>query len=153
MHVIHGNNLGDSVMLHRLARDSGGLLQYHGADARIELGGRRIFLVHYPDYGYAMACTGEWDLVCCGHSHCAGIEQVANVKGGQDLAGQPRHRGGAGSARDVDPRRPRVDAIRHPQAPGAPDARPNSSNLWRHSFFLPAGAGALCRIIDRKKPE
>jgi predicted phosphodiesterase len=27
-----------------------------------------------------MACTGEWDLVCCGHSHCARIEQVANVK-------------------------------------------------------------------------
>ena len=83
LHVIHGNNLGDSVMLHRLARDSGGLLQYHGVDARIELGGRRIFVVHYPDYGHAMACTGDWDLVCCGHSHCAGIEQVANVKGGR----------------------------------------------------------------------
>lgn len=82
VHVIHGNNLGDSVMLHRLARESGGLIEYHGADARIELGGWRIFLVHFPDYGYAMACTGEWDLVCCGHSHCAGIEQVANVKAG-----------------------------------------------------------------------
>ena len=82
VHVIHGNNLGDSVMLHRLARESGGLIEYHGADARIELGGWRVFLVHFPDYGYAMACTGEWDLVCCGHSHCAGIEQVANVKAG-----------------------------------------------------------------------
>jgi putative phosphoesterase len=80
VHVIHGNNLGDWVMLHRLARDSGGLLQYHGVDARLELGGRRVFVVHYPDYGYAMACTGDWDLVCCGHSHCAGIEQVASVK-------------------------------------------------------------------------
>ena len=82
VHVIHGNNLGDSVMLHRLARDSGGLLQYHGADARLELAGRKVFLVHYPDYGYAMACTGDWDLVCCGHSHCAGIEEVTNVKAG-----------------------------------------------------------------------
>ena len=82
VHVIHGNNLGDSVMLHRLARDSGGLLQYHGTDARLELGGRKVFLVHYPDYGYAMACTGDWDLVCCGHSHCAGIEEVTNVKAG-----------------------------------------------------------------------
>lgn len=83
VHVIHGNNLGDSVMLHRLARESGGLLEYHGTDARLELAGRKIFLVHYPDYGYAMACTGEWDLVCCGHSHCAGIEHVATVKGGK----------------------------------------------------------------------
>ncbi|MEO7366983.1 MAG: metallophosphoesterase family protein [Gemmatimonadaceae bacterium] len=81
MHLIHGNNLGDSVALHRHARESDGLLQYHGADARLELAGRRIFVVHYPEYGHAMACTGDWDLVCCGHSHVAGIEQVANVKG------------------------------------------------------------------------
>lgn len=82
VHVIHGNNLGDPVSLSRWARESAGQLHYHGADARLELGGRRVFMVHYPEYGYAMACTGEWDLVCCGHSHEAGLQQVANVKGG-----------------------------------------------------------------------
>jgi len=25
---------------------------------------------------------GNWDLVCCGHSHQAGVERVATVKGG-----------------------------------------------------------------------
>lgn len=83
IHAIHGNNLGDPVMLHRVAQDSRGALIYHGADARLELGGRRIFVVHYPEYGHAMACTGDWDLVCCGHSHEAGVAQVANVKGGR----------------------------------------------------------------------
>ncbi len=83
LHLIHGNNIGDSVALHRLMRESGGLIQYYGPDARIELGGRRIFIVHYPEYAYALACTGDWDLVCCGHSHEAGVEQVANVKGGK----------------------------------------------------------------------
>lgn len=83
MHLIHGNNLGDPVSLSRLARESDGTVQYHGPDARLELGGRRIFVVHYPEYGHAMACTGDWDLVCCGHSHVAGVEQVANVKGGR----------------------------------------------------------------------
>lgn len=82
MHVIHGNNLGDPVSLGRWAHESEGLLRYYGADARIELCGRRIFVVHYPEYGYAMACTGDWDLVCCGHSHVAGIQQVRNVKNG-----------------------------------------------------------------------
>ena len=82
MHVIHGNNLGDPVSLSRWARDSAGQLQYHGADARLDLGGRRIFVVHYPEYGHAMACTGDWDLVCCGHSHQAGVERVRNVKNG-----------------------------------------------------------------------
>jgi putative phosphoesterase len=81
VHVIHGNNLGDPVSLARWARDSKGQLQYHGADARLELDGRRIFVVHYPEYGYAMACTGDWDLVCCGHSHQAETREVANVKG------------------------------------------------------------------------
>ena len=82
LHVIHGNNLGDPVSLARWSRESAGQLHYHGADARLDLGGRRVFVVHYPEYGYAMACTGEWDLVCCGHSHVAGIERVANVKNG-----------------------------------------------------------------------
>ena len=81
MHVIHGNNLGDPVSLSRWARESNGRLTYHGPDARLELAGRRIFVVHYPEYGHAMACTGDWDLVCCGHSHESGISQVKNVKG------------------------------------------------------------------------
>jgi predicted phosphodiesterase len=82
VHLIHGNNVGDPATLHKLARASGGLLEYHGPDARIDLAGRRVFLVHYDDYGYAMACTGDWELVCCGHSHQAGVRKVANVKGG-----------------------------------------------------------------------
>jgi uncharacterized protein len=89
MHVIHGNNLGDPVSLSRWARDSKGQLSYYGPDARLELGGRRIFVVHYPEYGYAMACTGDWDLVCCGHSHEAGVQQVANVKGGRTWVVNP----------------------------------------------------------------
>jgi putative phosphoesterase len=81
VHLIHGNNLGDPAALHRLAAASEGRLSYHGADARIELAGRRVFVVHYDDYGYAMACTGDWDLVCCGHSHRAELRQVAGVNG------------------------------------------------------------------------
>jgi uncharacterized protein len=82
VHLIHGNNVGDVQALHKLARASGDMLSYHGADARIELAGRRIFLVHYDDYGHAFACTGDWDLVCCGHSHRAEARQVETVKGG-----------------------------------------------------------------------
>jgi uncharacterized protein len=81
VHLIHGNNLGDAQALHKLAAASNGLLRYHGADARIELGGRHVFVVHYDDYGYAMACTGDWELVCCGHSHRAEVRNVASVKG------------------------------------------------------------------------
>jgi len=80
VHLIHGNNVGDTQALHLQSRRSNGLLQYHGADARLELGGRRVFVVHYDDYGYAMACTGQWDLVCCGHSHKAEARSVRTVQ-------------------------------------------------------------------------
>jgi putative phosphoesterase len=89
VHLIHGNNLGDAQALHRLSRTSGGQLQYHGADARLELGGRRVFVVHYDDYGYAMACTGEWELVCCGHSHRAEVRRVDSVHGGSSWLVNP----------------------------------------------------------------
>ena len=55
MHVIHGNNLGDPVSLSRWARESSGQLYYHGPDARLELDGRHVFVVHYPEYGYAIS--------------------------------------------------------------------------------------------------
>jgi predicted phosphodiesterase len=70
-------------------RERGGQLQHHGPYARLELGGRKIFLVHDPECGYAMACTGEWDLVCCGHSHQAEMRRVANVKGGESWLVNP----------------------------------------------------------------
>jgi len=82
VHAIHGNNLGDARAMEFQSRQSGGQLRYHGPDALLELGGRRIFVVHYDNYGLAFACTGEYDLVCCGHSHKAEARQVANVKGG-----------------------------------------------------------------------
>lgn len=82
VHLIHGNNLGDAAALARLSATSGGQLQYHGADARLELGGRRVFVVHHDDYGHAMACTGHWELVCCGHSHRAEVRRIETINGG-----------------------------------------------------------------------
>jgi putative phosphoesterase len=89
VHLIHGNNVGDTQALHRQSHASGGLLQYHGADGRLELAGRKVFVVHYDDYGYAMACTGEWALVCCGHSHKAEARQVTGVSGKATLLVNP----------------------------------------------------------------
>jgi len=92
VHLIHGNNVGDTQALFRLSRrggDGGGAVHYHGAEAQIELGGRRIFVAHWDHHGYAMACTGDWDLVCCGHSHRAEVRRVADVKGGQSWLVNP----------------------------------------------------------------
>ena len=97
LHVVHGNNLGDPVALSRLAAKSAGLLQYDGQDATLMLHGRRIFVVHYPHYGEAMALTGDFDLVCCGHSHEALLSQVKNVGGGTTSIVNPGTTAGLGA--------------------------------------------------------
>lgn len=94
MHVIHGNNMGDTYNLARLAQRSGGLIEYHGQDAQLEIHNRRIFIVHYPHYARGMAATGDYDLVCNGHEHRAHIDRVTNLKGGETVWLDPGTVGG-----------------------------------------------------------
>lgn len=81
VHVIHGNNTGDLYMMGRVTSRAGNQTTYYGQDAGLELCGRRIFLVHYPHYAEAMATTGDWDLVCCGHDHKVDIRCIDNIVG------------------------------------------------------------------------
>lgn len=97
VHVVHGNNLGDFTAICQMAARSEGLLHYHGADAQLELAGRRIFLVHYPHYGSAFATTGDWDLVCCGHTHRAEVRRQPNIKGGETWLVNPGTVAGLGA--------------------------------------------------------
>jgi len=98
VHVIHGNNTGDLYTLGQLAGRPDSLIRYYGMDAALELGGRRIFLVHYPHYARAMAATGDWDLVCCGHSHKTKLDHIPNMKGGATALVNPGTVGGVGAA-------------------------------------------------------
>jgi putative phosphoesterase len=98
VHVIHGNNTGDLYTLGRLAARPGGCIHYHGMDAGLEMGGRRIFLVHYSHYARTMAATGDWDLVCCDHSHKTALERRPNLKGGTTILVNPGTVGGVGEA-------------------------------------------------------
>jgi putative phosphoesterase len=98
VHVIHGNNTGDLYTLGQLASRDENNIHYHGMDAAVELAGRNIFLVHYPHYARAMAATGDWDLVCCGHSHKLRVEQIENIKGSITYLVNPGTIGGVGKS-------------------------------------------------------
>ena len=97
IHVIHGNNTGDLFMMHKVAHESNGQIHYYGQDTGLVLGGRNIFIVHYPHYARAMACTGDWDLVCCGHDHRAEISLVPTIKNGKTLMVNPGTVAGLGA--------------------------------------------------------
>ncbi len=94
IHVIHGNNTGDLYMMSRIASQPSNRVTFYGQDAGIKLADRKIFLVHYPHYANALATTGDWDLVCCGHDHEANIELIDNIKGGSTLVVNPGTVGG-----------------------------------------------------------
>lgn len=83
IHAVHGNNIGDVAALYRMMEKTGGLFTYHGQEAALQLGGCRIFVTHMPHHGRAFACTGEYDLVCHGHSHTAHVGQQKDIKGSQ----------------------------------------------------------------------
>lgn len=97
VHVVHGNNWGDPAALCQLAASSDGLLHYYGQDADLTLAGRRVFVTHYPHYGRAIACTGDFHLVCCGHSHRFEIVHQENIKGGTTLLVNPGTVAGLGA--------------------------------------------------------
>ncbi|CAG0957407.1 hypothetical protein BURK1_00528 [Burkholderiales bacterium] len=97
VHFVHGNNIGDPHALARIGQASGGLVTYHGADACLELAGRRVLATHYPHYGQGLACTGDWDVVCCGHSHEARIVRQPNLKGGHTWLVNPGTVAGLGA--------------------------------------------------------
>ena len=96
VHAIHGNNTGDLFAMHQLMHEPDSLLRYHGQDALLHLGGRSIFMVHYPHYAAAMALTGDYDIVCCGHDHRVSIREVRTVKGGSAWLVNPGTVGGVG---------------------------------------------------------
>jgi putative phosphoesterase len=97
IHAIHGNNSGDLYALSQLSGRADSLVHYYGQDAAFTLADWRIFLVHYPHYAKAMAVTGDYDLVCCGHSHRTEISHIKNIHGSETLLINPGTIGGVGA--------------------------------------------------------
>jgi len=83
IHAVHGNNIGDIAALYRMMANSNGLFTYHGQEATLELCGRKIFITHMPHHAKAFGCTGDFDLVCHGHSHTAHVGKQKHINGGE----------------------------------------------------------------------
>ncbi len=133
VHVIHGNNTGDMHAMHQLAHEADSPIRYHGQDAAIHLAGRVLFMVHYPHYAAAMALTGDYDIVCCGHDHRADVRPVGTIRGGVAWLVNPGTVGGVGKPptyilADLD--QLRFDIIDVPVQPGEScNARPASVHV------------------------
>ncbi len=75
IHAIFGNNDGDQWLLSKVASRFENV-HLEGPFARLELDGKRIFVVHYPDIAEDVAASGRYSLVCYGHNHQAAIKRL-----------------------------------------------------------------------------
>ena len=71
MYAVFGNNDGDRVLLTEKGR---GFCTFRDGAMTLELGGRRIAVMHYPDVADSLHRSGDFDLVIYGHSHQVRVE-------------------------------------------------------------------------------
>lgn len=76
VHLIYGNNAGDQHLIASRCSAQDGPLHHHGAHGTITVGTLRIALEHYPRWARALACSGQYDLVCYGHTHLFHAERL-----------------------------------------------------------------------------
>lgn len=70
---VFGNNDGDKLLLQNVVTKNELDVTLHGDYAAFEIEGLRVGMTHYPFYGEAMAKSGDYDLVACGHTHVANL--------------------------------------------------------------------------------
>lgn len=77
IHVVEGNNDGDGRLQQQVAAGFP-QITLHGPYAELELGGRQVALIHYPEPARRIAQSGTFDLVCYGHDHLKHWERIGN---------------------------------------------------------------------------
>jgi len=78
VHSVFGNNDGDAFLLLAIAQKAGNVT-FHQPMAHLELDGRRIAVVHYSEFGEALALSGKYDAVFSGHDHTAGAKTLGST--------------------------------------------------------------------------
>jgi hypothetical protein len=75
IHAVFGNNDADGRLLQTIAAQHRHVT-LHGIYAELEVEGRRIAIIHYPEPARRIAQSGQLDLVCYGHDHTQLLERI-----------------------------------------------------------------------------
>ncbi|NVL89700.1 MAG: metallophosphoesterase [Desulfobacterales bacterium] len=79
VHGVFGNNDGDQYLLTKLSMTELSNITLYGLMGELELGDFKVAFTHYRAVADGLAATGQFDLVCFGHSHEAFIEKVGKT--------------------------------------------------------------------------
>jgi len=75
IHLVFGNVDGDKKKMEELATGLPNLTIY-GKQGEIELSGKKIAFVHFPNKARKLAESGNYHLVCYGHTHKASKKKI-----------------------------------------------------------------------------
>lgn len=75
MIAVFGNNDGERAYLREKFRGLAEFYDFYSGEA----GGRRIFMVHVPDFVEDIAAKGNYDIVIYGHTHITDIRRTAGT--------------------------------------------------------------------------
>jgi putative phosphoesterase len=76
VHLIYGNNAGDRHLISSRCATMFDNITHHGLQGEITADGKQICFIHYPHTARGLAMTGDYDIVCCGHNHEQGVENI-----------------------------------------------------------------------------
>ena len=76
IHLIYGNNPGDHILLAKKIGAMDGKVVFHGWVGELEYGSLKVCFIHDPDLARKIARSGDFDMVCFGHTHRWLVEKV-----------------------------------------------------------------------------
>jgi len=79
IHLVLGNNAGDLVLLTRYCLARRDKVQLHGWFAVMDFGGISIACVHDHHLARSLARSGDFRLVCFGHTHHWHVERLGSA--------------------------------------------------------------------------
>jgi putative phosphoesterase len=88
IHVVFGNNDGDGRLLQTVASRYP-QISLHGVYAEIEMSGRMLAMIHYPEPARRIAQSGQFDLVVYGHNHLKHVEEITKASGTPGILANP----------------------------------------------------------------
>ncbi|MFQ5628280.1 MAG: metallophosphoesterase [bacterium] len=78
LHAVFGNNDGDRFLLTQIAANFHHVTLY-SEFAKLELGGLKIAINHYPKIAHEIASNGNYDVVFYGHDHQHYISKIGKT--------------------------------------------------------------------------
>lgn len=69
IHAVFGNNDGDRFAMRNKVLKETENIELYGEYGTVQWENLKVAFTHYPFYGHALAKSGDYDLVCAGHTH------------------------------------------------------------------------------------